>query len=645
MGDLWQFSRISCMEEFSFNKVLEKFYDYGVVGLVRENIQNSLDGKLQDNDEPVKVTIKTGTIKKEDIPGLEEVKSRISCLKGKNSYTKETIEHMQNKMNDEFVNYISFEDSNTKGLSGAKNGQTDNSKDTWSIYAYNKGVHGQEDDESIEKSRGGSHGIGKIASNAASDLYMMYFANCDEFGDQHLGGTVQLIEHEYQSNFYRATGYFTKVEQDVNNSSKTKFMPHENNYGEVFRKNTRGLKIIIPFLREQFNNEVEIIKSVCDSFFVAIFDEKLQVVVNDKEINSKNISSFINSKIYYEQEIENIKDVFTKLYFNTYTTKEARLIKISDLKDTYEFDLYFDYDLKIPKGRMAIIRTIGMKIEDKKIKNNVRKPFNAVLIPKSVKEDEFLKSLENDSHSELSFDHIKDPSLQKNAKKFINNISKEMSKVIEEEIRKSNPTDGIMDTKDVLYEISATFKKALSEATATVNIKKKNDKDPKSGSSTSVSLVKMGGKVSKNTKGKKTHGKKQTKSQGGGSKPRKVETSVDSTGENKIVYKAPTNIVQRVVTSNKEYVKFNFSGMKEFRNVNTCNISLAVIDGMGEEYKNEFNMKDNYQNAIDMKTNNSLNIQDNLIENVKIENNIVQLQLDLKPQCNKSLKFVYYVEV
>ena len=642
MGDLWQFSSISCMEEFSFNKVLEKFYNYGIVGLVRENIQNSLDGKLQDNDGPVIVTIKTGTIKKDDIPGLEEVKSRIKCLKGKNSYTKETIKHMQNKMNDELVNYISFEDSNTKGLSGAKHGQTNNPKDTWSIYAYNKGVHGEEDDESVEKSKGGSHGIGKIASNAASDLYMMYFANCDENGDQHLGGTVQLIEHEFESNYYRATGYFTKVEQDANNSSKTKFMPHENNYGEVFRKDTRGLKIIIPFLREQFNDELQIIRSVCDSFFVAILDGKLEVTVNDKNINSQNISSFINSKIYYEQEIENIKNVFTKLYFNTYTTKEPRIIKISDLWDTYEFDLYFDYDLKIPTGRMAIIRTIGMKIEDKKIKNNVRKPFNAVLIPKSLKEDEFLKSLENESHSELSFDHIKDPSLQKNAKKFIRNISLEISKIIEDEIRKSNPTDGIMDTRDVLYEVTATFKKALSEATATVNIKKKNSKDPKSGSVSSVSLIKIGGKE-KHTKVKTK--RKDIKPGDNGTKTKKVRTTIDSDGENRIVYKAPTNVVQRVVTSNKEYVKFNFSQMKELKNVDTCDISLAVIDGMGEEYKNEFNMKDSYQKATDIQTKDSLTIEDNLIRDVKIENGIAQIQLDLKPEYNKSLKFVYYVEV
>ena len=47
------------------------------------------------------------------------------------------------------------------------------------------------------------------------------------------------------------------------------------------------------------------------------------------------------------------------------------------------------------------------------MKNNVRKPFNAVLIPKSIKEDAFLKSLENESHTELSFEHIKDQKIQK----------------------------------------------------------------------------------------------------------------------------------------------------------------------------------------------------------------------------------------
>ena len=47
MGDRWQFSVIPCIEESTFNKILERFYNFGISGLVRENIQNSLDGKLK----------------------------------------------------------------------------------------------------------------------------------------------------------------------------------------------------------------------------------------------------------------------------------------------------------------------------------------------------------------------------------------------------------------------------------------------------------------------------------------------------------------------------------------------------------------------------------------------------------------------
>ena len=111
----------------------------------------------------------------------------LKCLEGRNSYTKETISHMLKRVDQEEVRYISFEDINTRGLTGAKNGQSHSKKDTWGIYAYNKGVHFEEMMKYGNK-RGGSHGVGKIASNAASDLHMMYFANCDEHGDQHLGG-------------------------------------------------------------------------------------------------------------------------------------------------------------------------------------------------------------------------------------------------------------------------------------------------------------------------------------------------------------------------------------------------------------------------------------------------------------------------
>ena len=634
---LWKFSVIPGIEESTFNKVLERFYDLGISGLVRENIQNSLDGKIPGETEPVIVTIKTGKVNKNDIPGLDNIKERIECLVGHNSYTKETIEHMQNKMNQDEVDYISFEDYNTKGLRGAKNGQSYRPEDTWGIYAYNKGVHSEEEDSTLEKSRGGSHGIGKIASNAASELHMMYFANCDDEGDKHLGGTVQLIEHKYKYKYYRSTGYFTDIKKIENNEER--FYPYENTFSEIFKKDTRGLKIIIPFLREQFNNEVDIIKSICDSFFIAILENKLEVIVNDKNINSKTIKKYIENKKYYIQDISEMKEEFTPLYLSTYTKKKPMQVTIEDTKEKYKFNLYFNYDESIPKGRVAIIRTIGMKIEDKKVKGNVNKPFNAVLIPDSTKEDAFLKSLENESHTQLSFEHIKDQNLQKNAKRFINNISKVMAKIIEDEIKKSNPTDGMMDTDDVLYYVESQFKQELADSLGTVKLNN-GDKDK--------TVVKVEQDIPKKKDPKDKEKKKPLKKVK--KKPRNDESDTEQevnevSPEKLTTYSAHPDRVERLIIRDKEYVKFDFTDTDEMKKVKLCDITLSVVDGMGQEYDNEFNMKDNYEYVIDKATGRKCKIENNLIKDVKVVKGNVQIELKLKENYNKALKFMYYVEV
>lgn len=636
---LWKFSVIPGIEESTFNKVLERFYDLGISGLVRENIQNSLDGKIPGETEPVIVTIKTGKVNKNDIPGLDNIKERIECLVGHNSYTKETIEHMQNKMNQDEVDYISFEDYNTKGLRGAKNGQSYRPEDTWGIYAYNKGVHSEEEDSTLEKSRGGSHGIGKIASNAASELHMMYFANCDDEGDKHLGGTVQLIEHKYKDKYYRSTGYFTDIKKIENNEER--FYPYENTFSEIFKKDTRGLKIIIPFLREQFNNEVDIIKSICDSFFIAILENKLEVIVNDKNINSKTVKKYIENKKYYNQDISEMKEEFTPLYLSTYTKKKPMQVTIEDTKEKYKFNLYFNYDESIPKGRVAIIRTIGMKIEDKKVKGNVNKPFNAVLIPDSTKEDAFLKSLENESHTQLSFEHIKDQNLQKNAKRFINNISKVMAKIIEDEIKKSNPTDGMMNTEDVLYYVENQFKQELSNCLGTVKLSS-GDKEK------TIVKVEQDIPERKDPKDKKKKKKKPLKK----IKNKRINDESDTEQEvNEVspekltTYSTHPDRVDRLIIRDKEYVKFDFTDSDEMKKVKLCDITLSVVDGMGVEYSNEFNMKDNYEYVIDKATGHKCKIENNLIKDVKVVKGNVQIELKLKENYNKALKFMYYVEV
>jgi len=627
----WKFAPILNIEEANFNRILERFYGLGVKGLVKENIQNSLDGRLINDSLPVVVKIETGDINTNDIPGINEVIDHIKSLRGRNSYTIETINHMLDKVNQRKVRYISFEDINTKGLTGAKNGQSNSKDDTWGIYAYTKGVHFEESDADVETTRGGSHGVGKIASNAASDLHIMYFANCDTNGDQHLGGSVQVIEHLYKNQCYRATGYFT---DERNESGKIKYYPYKNNFHSVFQKKTRGLKIVIPYLREEFDDEDEIIRSVCDSFFVSILESRLEVQVNTYNINAKTIEDYVDNSKYYERDITNMKKVFTPLYIRTYKTENPKDLIISNGERDFKFKLYFNYDESIPKGRVAIVRTIGMKIEDFAVKSNATKPYNAILIG-GVEEDGYLKSLENESHTKISHEHIRDPKLKKHAIRFINKISTEIAVVIDEVMRERNPIDGEMDTKDLLYVVESQFKQDLSKSYATIKINKGKH------------LVQTPTPPTPNPRKKgtktgavnpKSTGTKRTRKKGPEGFENGLQESLD-------MFKIKPDIVDRAIVKEDEFIQFDFKGNADIKNTTSCNLSFNIIDGMGVEYENEFSITDSYNTITDMNTGSELQVNNQFIQKLSIKDGIAKLKLKLKPNFNRALKFIYYVEV
>ncbi|GEK34515.1 hypothetical protein [Kurthia sibirica] len=630
----WQFSQIPNIEESNFNKILERFYSLGVAGLTRENIQNSLDGRLNDNDQPIVVTIKLGKIDRQSIPGIDSIVERINSLEGRNGYAKETISHMKATMQEKELRYISFEDSNTRGLTGAKYGQSNSKDHTWGIYAYNKGVHFEEKDEKFEASRGGSHGVGKIASNAASDLHMMFFANCDKEGEKHLGGTIQLIEHQYKNAYYRSTGYFAKL-------GGSNFLPFENKFGGIFEKQTRGLKIVIPFLRKSFYKEDEIIRSVCDSFFVAILEKKLIVQINDLVIDASTIEDIVSNPNYYEQDISAMKKVFTPLYVRTYKNETSHVIEIPHGSSTFKFNLYFNYDEQIPKGRVAIIRTIGMKIEDFMVKNNSTKPFNGVLIGSSD-EDVYLKSLENESHTKISSDDIKNPELKKQAKKFISNLTKELLKVIDEAVRKHNPVDGKINTSDILYTMELDFKENLAESFGTIKIKNgRNIVTSDEGKNAEIAPAKEKRKkrgTENPVKPKQTGIRRKSNKPDKGDEKSAVEDVKDE-------FKINPYRVERLLLNDQEIIQLNLTGDPDVSKAVRCNLKFNIVDGMGKEYMGEFNMLANYVKVIDKNTNAECKVEKDAIKNVSVKKGYVNLQLALQPAYNRSLKFIYYVEV
>lgn len=630
----FQFSKIQNREVATFDNSLSNFFSQGIEGTIKEDVQNSLDAKLDSDEDPVKLKITLSNIQKKDIPGIDEVFEHIDSLEGANSYTKETIKYMKDKKRQSSIPTLTIEDMNTKGLSGAVNGQSNNSNDTFGVYAYNKGVHSINQNTSIEISRGGSHGIGKIANNAASDLHLMYFANCDEFDNQHLGGTVHLIEHEYNDQYYRSTGYFTDT---IMKDGKIRFQPYENNgFSSVFSKETRGLKIIIPYLRNEFNDLKKITKAICDNFFVAILKNKLDITIEADEerieINHYTLEEIVSNNQFYNTDITKMKKNFTPLYVNTYLNEEPFSLEINNNLENYNFNLYFTYDEDIVTGRVAIVRTIGMKIEDFKVKNNVRRPFNAIIIG-GPKEDEYLKSLENESHSKISADDIRDTKEKKNAKKFISNLNKKIAEIISEYVEKNNPTDGFINTDDLIFETDMSFSKdvygtsdKVSVSTKEPVLKKTNKKEKRKSKEYSTT----------NNTGTPKNNRKRI--------PRKLQND-DKESDNLNKYIVSSDVVERVVMNNYEILKINLKGFDQSSNWSKCNLAYRVVDGMGMEYSNEIDLLESYSQITQVDGSIEYNFKTDKIEDIEIVNEELFLKLYLNDNFNKHLKFLYVVEV
>lgn len=276
-----------------------------------------------------------------------------------------------------------------------------------------------------------------------------------------------------------------------------------------------------------------------------------------------------------------------------------------------------------------------MKIEDKKVKRFVNSPFNGVLIPMSSEEDYFLKSLENESHTNLTCDHIKDPQIQKNAKRFLNNIDKELGMIFNEILKSKNPVDGKIDTSEVIYSTERSFRKELSKETSTVQLTKGNKDSGKN-------LVKLKTNSKKNQKKKEEKEKKR--------KLREIIRRVrkkdgDDSEKKRVRYPMHPEDVKRVVLNGEERLLFNFNNIVQYENETICDISMGLIDGTGKAYETEFEVSKNYLEIWDKGKNKKCQVDKNIIKDVSIVNGKVDLKMRATDKFNDSLKFIYYVEV
>jgi hypothetical protein len=569
--------------ELKFDGHLGNFHGYGIDGLIRENIQNSLDHPIN-SGATVQIKIDSGQMPISQFPDFDIVRDHIMSLVAANHYERDRITRMKQAINSikSQVPYFLYEDKNTTGLNGVGDNTIEKSKSFYS-YAYLKGSHVEHESEEQEGLRGGSHGIGKIASNAASEIHTMFFANHDEHGNRHTGGSILLIDHELQGQRYAADGFLSKYEN-------ADYLPFSSDlFPPLFSKEQRGLRIIIPFIKDQLQDPEKIKQAVVDSFLLAIKRNQLLAEIKDSILSYENLDDYLSD---FSSEDDFNKDAsLTKEYYKTLDHLFQEDFVVQDKRGKkYYFDLYLRRDDSIRKAKVAIFRRIGMKISDLTVSGTSSFPINGVLVSKNKETDKFLVSMENESHTKLDpAKVISDNEDRINAENFLRKLNKDLGTIMKNLLEADFKSEDKFNTGDVLYDFDNKFKDQLQKKVKPIL---------GDGSLGTPHVVQT-------TEGEKERGQtKERKGKGykvGPLKPTKIP-GLDS---DKTFYRLPNYSIRRYSTNQMDVIDLNIDGT-HYNDSDTINVVLSLIDGDGSEKLIETDLREMSNEIIDQNTNQPL---------------------------------------
>ncbi len=447
----WRFPPTGGGQEDGFNHSgMSHFLGDPFVSLARETIQNSLDARL-DERQPVSVAFELSSLDFADIKGEGLLESLKQCLstatEGGDFKATMAIKSAIDSLNGS-VRCLRVSDRNTTGLDGKK----------WRALTKSQG----ESQKSEIEGAGGSHGIGKFAPFAVSDLRTVFYWTHYQDGStaiEKFQGKSVLMSHKLGGDIVQGTGFYGVLEQcaELTEGIPDKFRNLDRNGSPV-----QGTSILVAGFQRVNDWRHRVARSVLENFFYAIGIQNLEVLIEPEdsgpellEINSKTIGRYF-TELLGGDESE---------YANEDGTAFARAQRYWELldgsvepvekqdKDLGHCRLYIRVsdEMDMP-NRVAFVRRTGMLITDQQ-KNLLRFPshksFAAVCVFEDPAGNELLRGMENPQHNQFEPDRLPDDRREKGRKAL-----QRMNQWIREEIRKqAGPTEGARRT--ALGELNA----------------------------------------------------------------------------------------------------------------------------------------------------------------------------------------------
>jgi hypothetical protein len=438
---------------------MEHFVNDPIVKAAREGIQNSLDAKNSNNNEPVIVTFRLLEVDVSDIPNHEELRSNIkSALESQNYHKKndtgstaantiKTYEKALNLLDGDPVSIFQIEDSNSTGMPWDKGKESP-------FFNYIKArSYSQKSEDAL-----GAFGIGKLAPFVVSDLRTVFASSVYQIGDSIYQSTQgkskfsSLYDDNSNPKTQRiAIGYWGDKNgyKPVHDLESSKFDWIQKSHSN--KPNSDDIGTVISTLGFNGNSDglwnYWIVEAVLMNFFQAVLNNNLKVIVegfNPKDnftINNKSLGMLFDAEGQFAHKIKNAREEDGQNWERNFQCTYQYLELLKKDENIHSFKLptlgYCELRVKVSDGlskRICYLRD-GMKISETLDAPGVRnfsdlKDFVAVFECKNPKGNKLLRSMENPAHNSWDPDRPQDLNSKNNAKRALNEIGAEIRTIL-----------------------------------------------------------------------------------------------------------------------------------------------------------------------------------------------------------------------
>lgn len=451
------------------NPGIEHFSGNPYMNIGKEVTQNALDAR-QDQGKPVKIHFQLKEVLLDSIPDVDNLRKTLKyCNNAATQESSKAEKFFANALDvvaKEYINVLLVSDYNTTGLQGpCENGNP--------YYAFMKAT-GQS--KKISEGNLGSFGIGKFAPFTVSQLRTIFVSTCWKDNNDNIHHYVQgksvLMSHvDDEGKTRQAEGYWGNPHR----CQPVEFT-RESEVPDWLERDELGTTLAILGFMAEDGWEHMLASSVAHSFFGAIANGDIEIVVENKVWNSSNLSELFESGCAYDYFEDENNEQFLEAgqFLKALDDKDEQVV----VKDTQNLYLgHCELRILVADGlakKVAILRD-GMFITSylqglKKF--NGFKDFVAVFQCKNRDGNALLRGMEPPRHDNLELRRLPEDD-QVKAKKALKIISTWIRDMLKEYAR--NP----VADKTVIDELAEYFADEEGSEESSNQTSQVREKDPR----------------------------------------------------------------------------------------------------------------------------------------------------------------------